>query len=212
MLFVLDVAVGTVSGLVSILPLLVVYHTLVLRKNRAVDGRTRCIYVATGYVFCAVLIAVLAITGIPDAYSMRAARGTNAVPFIDFFTNIEQYILNVVLFVPLGFLLPALWEGFAKKRTVLAAGFLLSLLIEVLQIFSYRVTDVDDLIMNTLGALAGYLLFALAQGIFRGTSALSAAAIKRRRCEPCIYAAFALCGMLFVQPFIFRWMWKIAYR
>lgn len=34
----------------------------------------------------------------------------------------------------------------------------MSLTIEVLQLFVFRATDINDLIMNTLGALVGYLV------------------------------------------------------
>ncbi len=56
------------------------------------------------------------------------------------------------------------------------AGFVTSALIELLQLFCFRATDVDDLLMNTLGAFLGYLLawaffhqkWQRAQGVERG--------------------------------------------
>ncbi len=38
-------------------------------------------------------------------------------------------------------------------------GFTLSLIIELSQLFNRRITDIDDLMMNTLGALIGWAIF-----------------------------------------------------
>ena len=46
-------------------------------------------------------------------------------------------------------------------RKVTAAGALISLCIEILQLpFSVRASDVDDLILNVLGVVAGYGIYA----------------------------------------------------
>lgn len=67
---------------------------------------------------------------------------------------------NVLMFLPFGFLLPFVRKQANLGRVVLA-GAALSAVIEVGQIVVARSTDIDDLIANTLGALAGYGLFAL---------------------------------------------------
>ena len=97
------------------------------------------------------------------------------VPFNCFFeTNLLKspvasavIILNLFLTVPLGFFMRFLFD-FKFGKTVLS-GFLFSLLCEITQITGlffiypapYRVFDVDDLIINTLGAMVGYLIFPL---------------------------------------------------
>ncbi len=78
--------------------------------------------------------------------------------------NISQVYLNVMLFVPMGYLLPYTFDWFRAKvhiRPVLAC-FILSLLIENIQLISKRgFYDVDDLVSNTLGGVLGQLLFIL---------------------------------------------------
>ena len=74
---------------------------------------------------------------------------------------------NLLLFLPFGFLLPFVWKKARLWRVVLA-GAALSFVIEVGQIVVARSTDIDDLIANTLGALAGYGLFALVRLISPG--------------------------------------------
>ena len=74
------------------------------------------------------------------------------------FTN---SFLNILLFVPLGAALPLIWASFQKFSHTLLFGFCTSLLIELLQIFTFRATDVNDLITNTLGTTLGWLGAAL---------------------------------------------------
>ena len=66
-------------------------------------------------------------------------------------------LLNIALFVPLGFLLPLLSKPFRKWYATLGAGFGVSLLIELTQLLTARgMCDVDDLFTNTLGAMLGW--------------------------------------------------------
>ena len=67
-------------------------------------------------------------------------------------------ILNILLFVPFGYLLTGL-DSQKKLRPILLS-FSLSLLIELLQYVTCRgVFDVDDLLTNTLGGLIGEMIF-----------------------------------------------------
>lgn len=88
------------------------------------------------------------------------AEHINLIPFSRDIQPVG-YGLNVVMFLPLGFLIPTIWEKLGKLRYILAAGCGFSVLIEVSQILSLRGTDVDDVIMNTLGAVLGYGLYRL---------------------------------------------------
>lgn len=71
---------------------------------------------------------------------------------------LSENIMNVVSFVPIGFLL-----GFVSKRLkwwmIIMVGFSLSLSVEVLQFVSKRgFTEFDDIIHNTIGCLLGLVL------------------------------------------------------
>ncbi|MGE6597457.1 VanZ family protein [Bacillus proteolyticus] len=78
------------------------------------------------------------------------------------------YLLNILLFMPLGFLLPTIWPHFRKMKNTVCAGFFFSLAIELNQLLNNRITDIDDLFTNTLGAIVGYLLYrALFKTIFK---------------------------------------------
>lgn len=68
-----------------------------------------------------------------------------------------QVIANILLFMPLGCLLPLLFEDTRSWKKICIYGCLTSVIIEIAQIFTVlNVTDIDDVIFNTLGAVLGY--------------------------------------------------------
>ena len=69
------------------------------------------------------------------------------------------FLGNIVMFMPLGFFVPLLWK--ISNRFVILLGFSFSLLIETSQLFLNRQTDVDDLMLNTVGVILGLLLYKL---------------------------------------------------
>nr|WP_122013080.1 VanZ family protein [Maliibacterium massiliense] len=70
---------------------------------------------------------------------------------------------NVAMFAPLGLLLPLLYARATPLWRTALWGMLASLCIEVCQLFCARGADVDDVLLNTLGALLGYGLYAMAR-------------------------------------------------
>jgi len=64
---------------------------------------------------------------------------------------------NVIVFVPLGFILPLWAKRFLSLKAVIAAACSLSLTYEMIQLlFGLGSFDVDDLILNTLGGILGF--------------------------------------------------------
>lgn len=101
--------------------------------------------------------AMLIVVGIPSAQYIRWNPEINWIPFQDISSaNIVGMVLNVLMFVPFGAFLPIYFAKFRKVSATSLAGLLMSFTIELLQLFTFRVTDIDDLIMNTLGTLLGY--------------------------------------------------------
>ena len=69
---------------------------------------------------------------------------------------------NVLAFVPFGVFLPLLVKHARSLVKTLLLGFEFSLLVEIVQLFSKVGSfDVDDILLNTLGVLIGYVLFRL---------------------------------------------------
>ncbi|MCM0650156.1 VanZ family protein [Clostridium swellfunianum] len=72
---------------------------------------------------------------------------------------------NLILLLPLGILIPILWSRFNSAVKTVFVSFCLSLSIEVLQLISFyignagRAFDVDDILLNTIGAYIGYIIY-----------------------------------------------------
>ncbi len=67
---------------------------------------------------------------------------------------------NVAIFVPMGLALPFFFTGLQNGKRLLKTAALISLTVEVLQLITATgVFDVDDVLLNTAGALVGYWLF-----------------------------------------------------
>lgn len=115
--------------------------------------------------FVLYLFGVLTVTGVPSIRHLTLDATIQWIPFSEVPQGLPgslvQPVLNAVLFVPLGILLPTLWDNYRIWWRTLLFGGGLSLCIELLQLFNFRTTDVDDLICNALGTLLGWGLFRL---------------------------------------------------
>ena len=90
----------------------------------------------------------------------------NLLPLVHLFDYeiMSEAVLNLVgntlMFVPVGIVYPIVYKKLNTHAKVLAAGAGFSLTIEILQLpFFDRVSDVDDLILNSLGYALGYLIY-----------------------------------------------------
>ena len=95
----------------------------------------------------------------------------NLIPFrvlSEWLAHPFNFFGNVLLFMPIGFFEVLLYTEYSRKKQLLrtaavSAG--ISLFVEVAQLFNFRVSDVDDIILNTIGGLFGCLLCMLLQKI-----------------------------------------------
>ncbi|MBP5416477.1 MAG: VanZ family protein [Clostridiales bacterium] len=72
----------------------------------------------------------------------------------------SEIFLNILLFVPLGFLVPKLQENFQKGWKMLLLGLAFSLFIEISQLVLHMgCFDISDLVHNTLGSGIGYAVW-----------------------------------------------------
>ena len=75
---------------------------------------------------------------------------------------------NVIGFMPFGALLPLMARSTRKAWKTVLLGFEISALIEISQfLLQVGCFDIDDILLNTLGALLGYLLFYLSSRSYR---------------------------------------------
>lgn len=73
---------------------------------------------------------------------------------------LPHFLLNIVLFVPFGLAAPYVFKKTSFLK-VLFTGLSISFLIEFIQHFVGRESEIDDLICNTLGVVVGYLFYRL---------------------------------------------------
>ena len=92
----------------------------------------------------------------------------NLIPFIhmtDYVIKREaviNFVGNTAMFIPLGIVWPSVFKGLDTHLKAILAGGGCSLCIEILQLPFYdRVSDIDDLILNSLGYVIGYLIYLL---------------------------------------------------
>ena len=124
-------------------------------------------------IFLVYIVAVLSITNVlyikpSDFTYMHTAP--NLVPLVNTISDfigspksvLRQVVLNIIFFMPFGFLFTMLYLKKDKKLLkVLVIALVFSTCIETLQFFVGRFMDVDDIIWNTSGAIIGSIIYFL---------------------------------------------------
>lgn len=160
------------SFLLYVLPVLIVARLIAIYLQKRNGNKTTALHEAGILLLCVYVVVLLHITvnywqlfrlefALSDDYNFIPFRGIADILRSADPTYIVRNIAgNIVLFLPLGLLLPLLWRGWTLGKTVLA-GAAFSFIIEFTQLFTSRGTDIDDLLLNTLGTLCGYGLYLL---------------------------------------------------
>ena len=81
--------------------------------------------------------------------------------------KITQTVANIVMFIPLGFMLPTAFRGMRYFWKTALSLTLFSLAIETAQYFTGRSADIDDLMLNASGGILGYLAFFIISKLVR---------------------------------------------
>lgn len=74
---------------------------------------------------------------------------------------LSQLLLNILMFVPLGLLLPMTFTRMRAFWKTALTALCATVAIETVQYFIGRSADIDDVIMNVIGGMLGYALFGL---------------------------------------------------
>ena len=129
-----------------------IFLVVIFKKNSDIPKvKTSILSLAMYYYLCLTLSHIVGIPTFGEYIRLSQLGETffnpniNLIPFSDGFSL--SFILNILLFVPLGFLCPLIR---------------LSLFIETIQLFTlHRATDIDDLLTNVIGTIIGYFCFKL---------------------------------------------------
>ncbi len=146
-------------------PFLVAFGWVLWRRRRQGQHTTSATLWLIA-LFAAYMAAVYHVTGAGTLFEWLRFRGElrlTQVNLIPFSREIDPvaYALNGVLLLPLGALVPLIWWRMDRLWKVLLLGFAVSLLVEMSQLLNTRSPDIDDLILNTLGAVLGFGVFRL---------------------------------------------------
>lgn len=159
-----------------------VIRALTLFKNeghKSISIKRELIF-NTFLIYCIAVVTVI----IPDFQMIGIQRSrhlsVNIVPFVDIISGfknspfsfafklkllLRNLLGNIVLLLPLGVFLPMLWTKFRYFKKTIFVGVTVSLAIELIQlVFSYlgfsgRITDIDDLMLNSIGVSMGYFIY-----------------------------------------------------
>jgi glycopeptide antibiotics resistance protein len=122
-----------------------------------------------GWLFLAVVLVILAGTLFPYRFSIEETASHRVGFFLFWFIPLQKgwagWLLNLTMFLPFGFGLAWWarvkgWRLISRPLAIGAAGFLFSYLVEFLQLFvMWRGSSWDDVLLNTAGAVVGWLLF-----------------------------------------------------
>lgn len=174
--------ISFMAGVLAVIVLWILFRGAAFCRNKKADLR----FEALQMIFLINLIVIVRFTFYPfdtvdgqilpllfDPETVWPFR-LNLVPFVkmtDHDTNFDillNIIGNFAMFIPTGIITPLIYKNLRTLKKTLLTGLLLSLCIELVQLpFAVRATDVDDLILNTAGCLAGYGIYALAGKIKR---------------------------------------------
>lgn len=157
-------------------------------------------------VFSFYLAAVYALVGLPNIAFCSFELTVNLLPFVGMPADLKNSVLNIALFVPLGFFLPVLWDKYASKRRTMLFGLGMTLFIELLQIFTFRTTDINDIITNVFGTFLGWLS---ANILLRKCPAVSGIIKEKNDRELYVLCAVVFGVMFLVQPFVSSFIWDV---
>lgn len=138
---------------------------IIFKKNRTIPKiRISILLLVFYYYLCVMLTKIVGIPTLGECIRLSKLGeaffnpNINLIPFSDGFSL--GFVLNIFLFVPLGFLCPLISKSYQCVKNTFLIGCGLSFSIEIVQLFTlYRATDIDDLITNIVGTLIGYFCF-----------------------------------------------------
>ena len=190
--------------ILTVAPVMVYQTVMLLGQKKSTSTHYVWTYIMMIYIWL-----VISVTGIGSIWDMISKGGLIAtfqqanislIPFQS--EGMFTYCMNVIMLMPLGFLLPYIWKNFRNPLKVALTGFSFSIFIEFAQLPTNRLVDIDDLMMNTLGAILGYVVWKMIGKYFfnkkeeQRTTSLG-------KCEPVIYLSLAcICNFL-----LYNWTW-----
>ena len=208
MSWILSILINTVPCLLVLIPLALLFSCLFPKDRRL----TIWIF---SLLFSFLLTAMFLVTGVPSIYSLCSYPAycgpVQWIPFADMLRDPVQYLLNLFLFIPLGFCLPFLSPVFQQLKKALLLGVSLSILIEILHLFNFRATDINDFLSNTAGTALGFILAKLLLKAFAKQRSFELFSGKWSVAGPLLLCAAAFFIIFFIEPILSGLIWESYY-
>lgn len=195
-----------IPTILTVLPVLIYQVIMLFFNKKSTTSHYLWTFIMMIYVYL-----VFSVTGIGSIWEMISKGGLIAtlqqanISLIPFQSDgIFTYVMNIIMFMPLGFLLPYIWKNFRNPIKVALTGLVFSICIEFAQLPTNRLVDIDDLMMNVLGAIFGFVVWK-----FIGRHFFNRKEEKRTvslgNLEPVIYLLLAwACNFL-----LYNWEWFV---
>ena len=180
--------IETAAASTILIPILFLYQIFIFHNIKKT---------AAYIIFMLYLTAMCFLVGFPSVTGIKIGWSYNFIPFYGMLNDITNSYLNILLFIPLGIFVPCLWPEYRSMMKTVGLGLMTSLGIEILQIFTFRATDINDVITNVAGTMIGYLIGRL---IIKRFPQLNWLGCKER--ELYLLYATVVVVMFFSQPFI----------
>jgi glycopeptide antibiotics resistance protein len=151
------------------------------RRGRASPRRLILLGLLVLYAASVVAATLLPLYVVPDSWR-DTERWWDVIRLVPLMVPPIGNALNIVMFVPLGVLVPLLWPALGTVRRMAWCGLAASAAIEFTQLGMWlavgnrRFFDVNDLMSNTAGAVLGLLLLLVLRPEPAGEQAPAAAA------------------------------------
>ena len=185
MKFILMYITNIIPYVLVVLPIYTLFRKKYIKKK--LEGKYK-IWHEIGLMFLVIfLVGIISQTIIPEFEfyngKIKIAEITtlfrfNFIPlkiiyqtFIEVFTYSNtayfyiSFLSNILIFVPIGLLLPLLFDKYKSLKNTTLFGMFFSICIEIVQIILPRATDIDDVVLNTLGTVLGYGIFCIIRKI-----------------------------------------------
>lgn len=175
----------TIGGFV--IPIFIIIITMIVEIKKSKDAQEKSEIrnfwlKALFIIYCLLLITILFLNneyrmgGFQNinTFSKEHFETSNLIPFAtiieyvigvisnDINTSIViiNFATNLLLFAPMGFFIPVLFQIKIKNiKQFVIMIIILTLIVEILQFITYRgSTDIDDIILNTIGAVIMYMI------------------------------------------------------
>lgn len=161
---------NNLKNVIDFIVLIILYFAVFNKKWRQ-KAKAQFLVNTLMYIYIALVLYVTLMPIIASLPFMlnHPYKPMNMIPFDDYFSSrgdaVSQIILNVIMMMPFGFLLPIV-----KKQNIITClgwTFFFSLGIELLQplINGLRSSDITDLITNTIGGILGYGIYLISRPI-----------------------------------------------